>query len=85
MKITVYSTKTCPYCTMLKRYLNDKKIEYTNVMVDEDMVAARRMVELSGQMGVPFTTIENNETTTKILGFDVPRLEAALNVKKVLL
>lgn len=82
MKITVYSTTTCPYCVMLKRWLDSKSIEYTNYMVDQNPIAAQQMVNLSGQMGVPFSTIEHEDgKIEKILGFDRQKFEAILAVK----
>lgn len=79
MKITIYSTTTCPYCVMLKNWLDDQNIEYTNYMVDQNPIAAQAMINISGQMGVPFSTIEYGEgQVEKILGFDRPRFEAAL-------
>ena len=79
MKITIYSTKTCAYCKMLKSWLNDKSVEYTNYNVDENPFAAQMMVNMSGQMGVPFSTIEHDDgSVEKILGFDRPQFEAAL-------
>ena len=85
MKITVYSTQSCPYCVMLKRWLDAKKVEYTNIFVDEDGEAARKMIDLSGQMGVPFSTIEFDDgRMAKILGFDVHQFEHALSAKKVI-
>ena len=44
MKITVYSTTTCPYCAMLKKWLDEKHVEYTNYMVDSNPYAAQMMV-----------------------------------------
>lgn len=80
-KITVYSTTTCPYCKMLTRWLDDKKIDYTEYKVDQNPFAAQAMVNLSGQMGVPFTTIEDDGgDMVKVLGFDVPKLQATFNV-----
>ncbi len=79
MKITIYSTRTCPYCNMLKSWLDKKEISYTNYNVDLNPMAAQAMVALSGQMGVPFSTIEYEDgRTEKILGFDRLRFEAAL-------
>ncbi len=78
MKITVYSTRTCPYCVMLKRWLDGEFVEYTNYNVDENPIAAQNMVSLSGQMGVPFSTVEYDDgRIEKILGFDRARFEAA--------
>ena len=77
--ITVYSTTTCPYCVMLKRWLDDKKIPYTDYLVDKNPIAAQNMVQLSGQMGVPFSTVEYEDgSLEKILGFDRPRFERAI-------
>lgn len=79
MKITVYTTKTCPYCVMLKRWLDDKGVSYTNYSVDENPFAAQMMVMESGQMGVPFSTIEHEDgTVDKVLGFDRAKFETIL-------
>ncbi len=76
MNITVYSTQTCPYCVMVKKWFDDRGIEYTEHLVDKNPVAAQYMVTLSGQRGVPFTTIEMEDgTVEKVLGFDQPTLE----------
>jgi glutaredoxin 3 len=80
MKITIYSTKTCPYCVMLKQWMDGKSIAYTNYNVDDNPYAAQAMVSLSGQMGVPFSTVEHDDgRMDKILGFDRPKFEAALS------
>ncbi len=80
-KITIYSTTTCPYCVMLKRWLDERKIEYTNYMVDQNPIAAQQMVNLSGQMGVPFTTIETEDGKMQgILGYDVPTFKRVLDL-----
>lgn len=77
--ITVYTTATCGYCHMLKGYLVDKKFPFTEIRVDEDRTAAQEMIQKSGQMGVPFTVItDDNGNEQGILGFDVPRLQQAL-------
>lgn len=81
-KITIYSTKTCPYCVMLKNWLDAKSVSYTNYNVDENPIAAQHMVNLSGQMGVPFSTIEHEDgKVDMILGFDRSRFETALSAR----
>ena len=81
MKITIYSTKTCGYCRMLKAWLQTNKIEFTDYSVDINPVAAQHMVSLSGQMGVPFSVIEKDDgTTVNILGFDRPMFKATLGL-----
>lgn len=69
-KVTVYSTKNCPYCRMTKAFLDKNKIPYSSIDVGEDAEAAKKMVSLSGQRGVPVITV-NDEV---IVGFDSQRL-----------
>ena len=64
---------------MLKNWLESKSIKFTNYMVDQNPIAAQNMVNLSGQMGVPFSTVEYDDgKVEKILGFDRSKFEAAL-------
>jgi glutaredoxin 3 len=80
MKITIYSTKTCGYCHILKNWLDEKSIKYTDYSVDINPIAAQNMINISGQMGVPFTVIEKDDgQTVKILGFDKPKFESELS------
>lgn len=82
MKIKIYSTTTCPYCKMEKAYLDEKKIRYENIFVDENEKMAEEMVKKSGQMGVPVTVITNDkDEETLIVGFDRKRLDKELNIK----
>jgi glutaredoxin 3 len=72
--VTVYSTTWCGYCKMVKAYLKSKDVEFTEVDIEADPSAAERMVAMTGQMGVPVTTI--NSTT--IIGYDRPAIDGAL-------
>ena len=74
MSVIVYSTPTCPYCHMVKQFLDGKGIEYEYVDVSADPARANEMIEKSGQMGVPVTDIDG----TIIVGFDKASIEAAL-------
>ena len=83
MIITIYSTRTCAYCYSLKNWLDGKSVKYTEYLVDENPIAAQNMVRLSGQMGVPFSTVEFGESKQlNILGFDRPKFEFALKTAK---
>lgn len=76
-KILVYSTKTCPYCQMLKKFLNENKIEFQEIDVNEDEEAANEMVEKSSQVGVPVTDINGKI----IVGFDPEKIKKTLKLK----
>lgn len=80
-KITIYSTATCGYCKMLKSYLQSKSIAYEEKHADEDQKLAEELYEKSGQLGVPFTIIEQEDgTEEKILGFDRVRIDQVLSI-----
>ncbi len=80
-QVKMYTTATCVYCRAEKQFFKEKNIEFEEVGVDLDQKAAEEMIQLSGQMGVPFTVITADDgTKTGILGFDRPRLEQALGL-----
>jgi alkyl hydroperoxide reductase subunit F len=55
---------------MAKAFLDRTGVKYTTVDVGEDVEAAKRMVALSGQRGVPLITVDDEV----IIGFDSQRL-----------
>lgn len=66
---------------MQKDYFKDKKIEYKEILVDNNPDEAMKMVAISGQMGVPFTVIDQDDgKRVTILGFDRPRIDEALGI-----
>ena len=82
MQVIIYSTTTCPYCKMLKDYLTEKNIGYTEKLVDQDDVAKEEMMTASGGfLGVPFTLIiKDGGTKETILGFDKGRVNEILGI-----
>jgi glutaredoxin len=83
MQIIVYSTTTCPYCKMLKDYLVQNKITFTEKFVDTDETSKEEMIASSGGfLGVPFTTIVlDNGTKETVLGFDKGKFNSLLNIQ----
>lgn len=76
--IKVYTTPTCPYCHKLKDWLKEKEIEFEEVDVSKDQEAAKKIIEKSGQMGVP--QIEIGEKV--IVGFNPEAIEEELKNKE---
>lgn len=71
MEIKVYSTPTCPYCSMAKKYLDSKNIKYEEYDVSSDKNAASEMINKSGQRGVPVLDIDGNI----VIGFDKDKID----------
>ena len=81
-KITIYSTSTCPYCKMLKDYLNQRHIAFEDVLLDEQPELMQVSVDTCGSMGVPCTHITKDDgTTINILGFDKEKINQALELQ----
>ena len=68
--VTVYSTQNCPYCRMAKAFLDKHNVQYESLDVGNDTVAAQKMIDLSGQRGVPVIMVDDEV----IVGFDSDRL-----------
>ncbi|MGI6253788.1 MAG: NrdH-redoxin [Synergistaceae bacterium] len=72
--VKVFSTKTCPWCTKVKEYLDEKGVAFEEVDVAADRAAAMEMVRKSGQMGVPVTQIGEKF----IVGYNTEAIDAEL-------
>jgi glutaredoxin 3 len=78
-KITIYGAEWCAFCHMAMRYLDDKKIEYTYIDVDEKAEYAEEAMNKSGQRGIPVIDIDDEI----IIGFDRPKIDKALEAHTV--
>lgn len=59
---------------MVKEYLSQKGITYTDYDLSKDISKAREMVEKTGQMGVPVVIIDENI----VVGFNKVRIDELL-------
>lgn len=78
--VTIYTTPTCGFCRMTKDFFQEHDVQYAEKDVAADDAAAEEMIQKSGQMGVPVTVIADDGKETLIVGFDRPRLSAALGI-----
>lgn len=72
--VKIYSTTWCVYCRMAKEYLDKLGVPYEEIDIEKDPKAAEYIMGKSHSAGVP--QIEIGEEV--ILGFDRPRIDAAL-------
>ncbi len=75
-RVIVFSTPTCSFCNMAKKYFREKGIKFRDVDVSRDMAAARDMVRRSGQQGVPVIDIGGKI----VVGFDRVRINKHLGI-----
>ncbi len=75
-EVIVYSTPTCPWCGVAKKYLDGRGSAYTEVDVAADHAAAMEMVRKTGQQAV--SVIESDGEF--MIGFDWARIDALLGL-----
>ena len=75
--VVIYSTPTCVYCKAAKEFFKANNISYTEYDVAADAGKRQRMIEKSGQMGVPVIEIGDEI----VVGFDKGKLSELLGVK----
>lgn len=74
MSVTIYSTPTCGYCNVAKKYFKENNIKFTDFNVMTNPQKAQEMVNKSGQRGVPVIDINGKI----IVGFNQPEIERSL-------
>jgi glutaredoxin-like YruB-family protein len=72
--VTVYSATWCAFCHAAKEYLDKLGVKYTDKDVEKDPKAGLEAVDKSQQRGIPVLDIDGDI----IIGFDRPRIDAAL-------
>lgn len=75
-KTIVYSTDTCPWCTVAKDFLKENNVEFEVKNVAEDEVAKDELMQKTGQLSVPVLDIDG----TIIVGFDKEAITQALSL-----
>ncbi|HUW23645.1 MAG TPA: glutaredoxin domain-containing protein [bacterium] len=75
-KVKIYSTPTCPFCMMTKKFLKENNIDFEDIDVSTDQAKAQEMVQKSGQMAVPVLDIDGEI----IVGFDKEKIRKALGL-----
>ncbi len=52
-KVIIYSGNRCAYCNAAKRLLDSKKVDYTEINVDEDPARREEMMQRTQRQTVP--------------------------------
>lgn len=80
--IDVYTTPTCGFCKMLKAFLSEHHIPYTEHDVTATEAARDEMQEVSGgSMSVPVIVFDKGKPTQSVqIGYDESKVKAALGL-----
>lgn len=77
--ITIFTTNTCAYCGMVKKWLTSKGMSYEEVNLDANPERQKEALELSGALTVPVTVVTKEDDSQEVVvGFNLSRLAPAV-------
>ncbi|MBX4188772.1 glutaredoxin family protein [Candidatus Saccharibacteria bacterium] len=77
--ITIFTTNTCSYCAMVKRFLDMKGQSYQVVNLDDNPERQAEALELSGALTVPITVVTKQDDSKEVVvGYNLARLAPAI-------
>ena len=77
--ITIFTTNTCAYCGMVKKYLQVKGMTYEEVNLNDNPERQKEAFELSGQLAVPVTVVTKGDDSRDIVvGYNLSKLAPAI-------
>ena len=78
-KVTIFTSNTCGYCQMVKKYLGAKNIGYEEVNIDEHPERQAEAMALSGAMTVPVTVVTKDDDSQEVIvGYNLAKLAPAV-------
>lgn len=77
--ITIYTSNTCAYCVMVKKWLSMKGLGYEEVNIETNPERQAEMMQASGQMAVPVTIVtQADDTKQVVVGYNIAKLAPAV-------
>lgn len=77
--ITVYTKTSCPYCELVKKYLDSKGTVYSTINMDEDTEAMQKIQQMTGQTIAPTTVVDKEDGTQEVIvGFNLGKIVPAV-------
>jgi glutaredoxin 3 len=77
--ITIFTTNTCGYCQMVKKWLDNKGHNYNVINLDEQPEKQAEAMQLSGALTVPITVVTKEDDSREVIvGFNLSKLAPAV-------
>ncbi len=77
--ITIFTTNTCTYCGMVKRYLDTKGMKYEVVNLEKHPERQAEALSMSGALTVPITVVTKTDDSQQVVvGYNLSQLAPAL-------
>jgi glutaredoxin 3 len=77
--ITIFTTNTCAYCVMVKKWLGAKGYTYQEVNLDDNPERQKEAFAASGQLAVPVTIVTKEDDSREVVvGYNLAKLAPAV-------
>lgn len=77
--ITVYTRTSCPYCELVKKFLDAKGASYKTINMEEDPNAMQEIMSMTGRSIAPTTIIEKADGSKEVVvGFNLGKIAPAI-------
>ncbi|HEX5744250.1 MAG TPA: glutaredoxin [Candidatus Saccharimonadales bacterium] len=77
--ITIFTTNTCSYCQMVKKYLGAKGMTYEEVNLDEHPHRQAEAMQMAGATTVPVTVVTKGDDSKEVvIGYNLAKLAPAI-------
>lgn len=77
--ITIFTTNTCTYCGMVKRFLDMKGLKYQVINLDDNPERQQEALEISGRLTVPITVVTKEDNSKQVVvGYNLAKLAPAV-------
>lgn len=78
--ITIFTTNTCSYCVMVKRWLTSKGLSYEEVNLEQNPERQQEVMQISGSLTVPITLVTKQDDTQQVVvGYNLSQLAPAVS------
>lgn len=77
--ITIFTTNTCAYCMMVKKWLAAKGHSYQEVNLDQHPERQQEAYKLSGALTTPVTVVTKTDDSREVIvGYNLAKLAPAV-------
>lgn len=77
--ITIFTTNTCVYCGMVKKWLASKGLQYEEVNLDDQPDRQKEALAVSGALTVPVTVVTKEDQSKEVVvGYNLGKLAPAI-------
>ena len=77
MNVILYTAPACPFCVIVKKFLERNNIKFTEIDISKDKKKELEMQKKSNQTNVPVVDVDG----TIIIGYNLQKLKEALKIK----